>query len=104
MSLALALGLPPIVFDLGAQAERVRAAGFGVTLAPDMAFDPSGLNDAILKLSVADEWAKVKPVRFRSYDEFPGDYYDLDRDGSTEVAPEPPRIRKKGTQKQFGLA
>ena len=77
LSIALALGLPPIVFDLGAQAERVRASGFGVILDPALALEPKALNDAILRLSVEAEWGKVRPVEFRSYGNFPTDYYEL---------------------------
>ncbi len=77
LSIALALGVPPIVFDLGAQADRARAAGFGVVLDSKLLCDPGAINDAILRLSVADEWAKARPVAFRRYDRFPYDYYDL---------------------------
>ncbi len=80
LSVAMALGLPPIVFDLGAQAERVRAAGFGVILDPKLILDPRAINDKLLELSVADEWAKVKPVRFRKYHNFLAEYYEFDED------------------------
>ena len=77
LSVALAIGLPPIVFDLGAQADRLRAEGFGVILDPKLVLDPKAINDMILGLSVADEWAKRKSVSFRHYEDFPAAYYEL---------------------------
>lgn len=48
LSMALAFGCPPIVFDLGAQADRVRAAGVGLVLPCELIHDIRTLNDRIL--------------------------------------------------------
>jgi glycosyltransferase involved in cell wall biosynthesis len=77
LSIALHLGLPPLVFDLGAQAERVGKAGFGVVFDTSLIHNPSALNDAILGLSVNDEWRKRRPVAFRKYDAVLPEYYGL---------------------------
>jgi len=61
------LGIPSLVFDLGAQADRVKQAGFGVVLPRSMARTPGELNDALLKLSAPAEWDKRRAVRFPGY-------------------------------------
>lgn len=75
LSIALALGIPPIVFDLGAQADRVREAGFGVVLDNALLLQPGDLNTKLLSLSVSEEWAKRKPIAFARYETWPQDYY-----------------------------
>lgn len=50
LSLAFALRCPPVVFDLGAQAERVRAENFGVILPYALTADIPALNDSLLAL------------------------------------------------------
>ncbi|HMK90918.1 MAG TPA: glycosyltransferase [Methylocystis sp.] len=75
LSIAMALGLPPIVFDLGAQADRVSEAGFGVVMDRALTLSPAALNDAILRLSVEDEWAKRRKPEFKRYQVFPEEYY-----------------------------
>ena len=49
LSRAWEAGLPAAVFDLGAQAERVRATGLGWAL--PLGLQASGLNDALLRLA-----------------------------------------------------
>ena len=49
LSMALAFGCPPIVFDIGAQADRVRAAGVGLVLPCELIHDISAFNDRILE-------------------------------------------------------
>jgi GT2 family glycosyltransferase len=46
----LAFGLHPVVFNLGAQAERLAAAGIGTIL--DVGLSASGINDYLLTLSI----------------------------------------------------
>jgi hypothetical protein len=46
-----------VVFDLGAQAERVKAANFGACLPLDLAFKSRALAEAIERLPVDDLWA-----------------------------------------------
>lgn len=48
LSMAFAFGCPPIVFDLGAQAARVREKGVGLVLPCDLIHDIRALNDRIL--------------------------------------------------------
>lgn len=77
LSISLALGLPPIVFNLGAQADRVKKAGFGVILDSSLALEPGALNDAILNLNVEEEWKKRRPICFHYYDSIIQDYYQI---------------------------
>ena len=81
LSLAFRLRVPPVVFDLGAQAERVKRAGFGFVLPPALVDDPSGLNERLLSLSYAT--IRAEPPRTARYATILGDYYGLaapDRD------------------------
>lgn len=77
LSIALALGIPPFVFDIGAPAERVRTAGFGGVLNYDLINNPGAINDILISLSIDKEWENVKHVSFDKYDKFLNDYYDL---------------------------
>lgn len=52
-------GLAAVVFDLGAQAERVRATGRGWVL--PLALSPGGVNDTLLRLAQASAPCKVPP-------------------------------------------
>jgi O-antigen biosynthesis protein len=54
--LALAAGLPPVVFDIGAPAERLRAAKTGRVLDLRLAEQPTALNDALLALPLEEMW------------------------------------------------
>jgi GT2 family glycosyltransferase/glycosyltransferase involved in cell wall biosynthesis len=56
LSFAFNLGIPPVVFDLGAQAERVRQAGFGVCLPIDLALDSARLSETFESLNIDDLW------------------------------------------------
>jgi GT2 family glycosyltransferase/glycosyltransferase involved in cell wall biosynthesis len=56
LSMILKKRIPPIVFDLGAQAERVRAINWGATLPLHLINDPSALSDAILAIDVKKLW------------------------------------------------
>ena len=51
LSLAFRSGIPPIVFDLGAQAERVKRTGFGTILPLLLANDPKELSNVLLGLA-----------------------------------------------------
>ncbi len=77
LSLALAAGVPPVVFDLGAQAERLRALGAGHCLDPALAEDPQRLNAALLALPIDALWAARKPFRPTVYPRILADYYGL---------------------------
>lgn len=77
LSISLALGLPPIVFDIGAQAERIKREGFGVVFDVSLIKRPEMLNDKILALSPSEEWDKRRNVKFRSYSDFLSSYYGI---------------------------
>lgn len=58
LSMALKKGIPPIVFDLGAQAERVKQIDWGVILPIELARSPERLSEELLALNVNKLWAK----------------------------------------------
>ena len=81
LSLAMRLGFPPVVFDLGAQRDRVEAANFGFVLPLAMTDDVRGLNQALLTLPYRDtRWPELLPAR--RYDRILRDYYGLCDAGS----------------------
>jgi GT2 family glycosyltransferase/glycosyltransferase involved in cell wall biosynthesis len=77
LSMAFALEIPPVVFDLGAQAERVRAANFGFVLPYGLIDDIRSLNNRLCELPYAD--AFFDPCRFdrKPYVDVLRDYYAL---------------------------
>ncbi|HEX4044012.1 MAG TPA: glycosyltransferase [Xanthobacteraceae bacterium] len=87
LSIALAMGVPPIVFDLGAQAERVRAAQLGRVLDPALIFDPSRLNDILLALPLRELWENRHPPVFASYSSIVENYYGLRCEVDNEYYP-----------------
>ncbi|WP_025897977.1 hypothetical protein [Kordiimonas gwangyangensis] len=48
LSVAFRLNIPPVVLDIGAMAERVRATGFGHVLPYEWADAPDRINDFLL--------------------------------------------------------
>ncbi|MBB2963697.1 glycosyltransferase [Methylobacterium sp. R2-1] len=86
LSLALAAGVPPVVFDLGAQAERLSESGQGHRLDPALADDPQRLNAALLALPIDALWAARKPFRPTVYPRILEDYYGLP-EGTHSAAP-----------------
>ncbi|OBS52995.1 hypothetical protein A8B73_08375 [Methylosinus sp. 3S-1] len=77
LSLALAAGVPPVVFDIGAPAERLRELDQGQILDLALAETPAALNDAILALPVDALWKKRGPYTSRSYPRLVEDYYGV---------------------------
>jgi O-antigen biosynthesis protein len=75
LSLALAAGVPPVVFDIGAPAERLRESETGCILDLSLADDPSELNDALLGLPLAELWRKRKLAESTLYQNMSRDYY-----------------------------
>lgn len=57
LSLAFKKKIPALVFDLGAQAERVREMGVGVVLSMELAKEPSKLSDILLELQLERIWS-----------------------------------------------
>ena len=77
LSLALAAGVPPAVFDLGAQAERLSALGQGFRLDPALVGDPQRLNAALLALPLDALRAAQPPFHPAAYPRILEDYYGL---------------------------
>lgn len=77
LSLALAAGVPPVVFDLGAQAERLAEIGCGYRLDPTLACDPQRLNAALLALPFDTLRAELPAFRPAVYPHILEDYYEL---------------------------
>ncbi|MBY6242757.1 glycosyltransferase [Methylosinus sp. Sm6] len=75
LSLALAAGVPPVVFDIGALAERLREADEGHILDMALAAAPSALNDALLALPLEALWEKRRRYESWSYPRLVEDYY-----------------------------
>ena len=76
LSFAFALGVPPVVFDLGAQRERVEAAGFGFVLPYGLTDDVKALNDRLIGLPYG-ETTRPKRARGLLYPNVLADYYEL---------------------------
>jgi GT2 family glycosyltransferase/glycosyltransferase involved in cell wall biosynthesis len=77
LSLALAAGVPPLVFDIGAPAERLRDLRQGQILDLALAEAPAALNDALLALPLDALWKKRRPFVSRSYPRLVEDYYGV---------------------------
>lgn len=75
LSIAFNLEIPPVVFDLGAQAERVRAAEFGFILPYRLIDDIQGLNDRLRELPYADASFDRRRVGGEAYEDLLRDYY-----------------------------
>jgi len=61
LSTAFENGIPPVVLDHGAQAERVRAAGWGRVLHAGIEHDPGAINDLLLSLPLEVLWSERRP-------------------------------------------
>ena len=75
LSLALTAGIPPVVFDIGAPAERLRELEAGHILDFSLISQPSALNDALIGLPLEDLWKKRRPFKSASYPSVMEDYY-----------------------------
>ncbi len=81
LSMAFRLSLPPIVFDIGAQAERVRKAGYGFIMPYGLIDNPGDLNDRlILSLSGAERQQPITAPGATAYPDMLVDYYGLTSD------------------------
>ncbi|GJD66296.1 hypothetical protein MPEAHAMD_6493 [Methylobacterium frigidaeris] len=76
LSLALAAGIPPAVFDLGAQAERLRASNEGLRLNPDLIDDPAELNNILLSSPILEIYKNRKEYKRFLYKHLLMEYYD----------------------------
>ena len=79
LSLAFRLGIPPVVFDLGAQRDRVATTGFGFILPYDLMNHIQDLNRAISELPY-DEAARAELTQSATYPSIRADYYELSSD------------------------
>lgn len=77
LSIAFDLQRPPVVFDLGAQRDRVEAAGFGFVVPTAMIDDVQGLNDMLCALPF--KTMRPKPPLPIRYGNILTDYYGLQR-------------------------
>ncbi len=71
-------GLFPVVFDLGAQARRVRAYGWGLVLPLALARQPARINDALLSCEIPPMPDHIPVAGADLYDDIIADYYELD--------------------------
>lgn len=76
LSIALRHGLFPVVFDLGAQARRVKALGFGHVAPLALAKDPAALNDLLRQLVSAPH--TVKRPSDQTYASVARDYFNYE--------------------------
>lgn len=84
LSLAFELGIPPIALDLGAPAERIRAAGFGHVLDLALAFDPARLNNELMKLPLESYEGSLQ-IPGQTYPDLLQDFYGLPREQGGSV-------------------
>lgn len=66
LSVGMALGLPLISLDLGAQAERTAEYGRGLVIDHHLKDDPVALNDALLAVDYDDLWRRPATFDFAS--------------------------------------
>jgi len=77
LSIAVAAGIPPVAFDIGAPAERLRELETGHILDLSLISDPAALNDALLNLPISELWANKRPLNSWTYSRILQDYYGL---------------------------
>jgi len=80
LSVAVLAGLFPVVFDLGAQAERVKSWDWGLVLSKDLNGAGTAINNALLACSIPEQpedmLARIAAAGNFGQDYFTG-YYDL---------------------------
>lgn len=59
LSMAIKKGIPPVVFDIGAQGERVSELNWGTLLPLDLAINPGALSEGILALPIDMLWNRI---------------------------------------------
>lgn len=80
-------GVPPVVFDIGAPAERLRNLGIGVTLDPGLQNTPAQLNDMLLSLDVAELRMLCNGTYLRTeYVDVLRDYYSIETENRSGVS------------------
>lgn len=76
LSAAFAAGVPPVAFDFGAIAERIRRSGFGRLLPIDTMLDPDAVLDALLRAG-RDPVAESPGIAGTEYADPLRSYYEL---------------------------
>ncbi|WP_166144826.1 glycosyltransferase [Methylosinus sp. RM1] len=84
LSLALIAGVPPVVFDIGAPAERLRTLGSGHILDFTLVDEPSQVNDALLQLDLDRLWTNMPALAPHLYHTLTADYYGLGNESSSK--------------------
>jgi GT2 family glycosyltransferase len=79
LSEALSAGLFPVAFDLGAQARRTRAFGWGLLLPLAIIDRPREVNNALLSCKVPAMPDRTPVAGAQLYADILADYYQLDR-------------------------
>ncbi|OCG18728.1 MULTISPECIES: glycosyltransferase [unclassified Gilliamella] len=62
LSIALALKIPTLVFDIGAQSERTKDISWVVKLDPLLMNNPRGISDLIVNLNIDKLWKEARKV------------------------------------------
>ena len=83
LSIALAAGIQPPVFNVGAQAEWISALGWGHILPTGLADYPGMLNDHLLELPLQEMWRNRQRPRFVAYARMADDYYGFSMDSKS---------------------
>ncbi len=82
LSIALAAGLYPFSFDLGAPAERLRQLDWGTLIPLDT--EPAELNDLLLRTRLDPGPGRMNSVWRASYADLLRDYYELPREAALD--------------------
>jgi GT2 family glycosyltransferase/glycosyltransferase involved in cell wall biosynthesis len=77
LSLALRAGLPPVAFDIGAPAERIRRLGCGLVLPFERLDDPAFVNRALAAVAPGAPPPEAIAGAFAAYPSVARDYYAL---------------------------
>ena len=75
LSMAFRCEIPPVVFDIGAQASRVREANFGFVLPYELSEDMVRLNDKLCALPFQN--SVLEALRSPEYDDMLTEYYNF---------------------------
>jgi GT2 family glycosyltransferase/glycosyltransferase involved in cell wall biosynthesis len=77
LSIALASGIPPVVFDIGAQAERLRRSGEGLIIPYNLISDTAKINDILLGCSLDEIYKRRRDYEGFTYQSSLRDYYSI---------------------------
>jgi GT2 family glycosyltransferase/glycosyltransferase involved in cell wall biosynthesis len=83
LSMAFRLEIPPVVFDIGAQRDRVIEQDFGFVLPYDLIDDVQGLNDRLLRLPYTTAFFDRRKLTIDYYQDLARGYYQPDYVGNS---------------------